>query len=94
AGLPYEEIAAVLEKDAAAVRKMVSRDRKKLQSFLEERCVLLNFGGTCRCRMKRLVKEIDLPQEYEKLRRVAGSVAFFRKFDMVLPGKNYWMDLL
>ncbi len=94
AGLPYEEIAVVLEKDAAAVRKMVSRDRRKLQSFMEERCVLLNDGGNCRCRMKRLVKEINLPEEYRKIRAIAGHVNFFKDSETILPRKNYWESLL
>jgi len=94
AGLEYEEIAAVLGKDEAAVRQMISRTMKKLNAFLNEKCTLYNPEGNCRCRMKTLVEAIDLPQEYEKLRRIVGKVSFFRQSELVFPGKNYWEALL
>ncbi len=94
AGLSYGDVAAVLEKEEAAVRQMVSRSRRKLRFFMNDLCVLSNPAGTCRCRMRKLVQAIDLPGEYEKLRRVAGRVSFFKRSELVLPGKDYWKNLL
>ena len=94
AELSYEDVAMVLGKEEQTVRQRVSRNRQKLRFFMNDLCVLSNPSGTCRCRMKRLVQAIDLPQEYEKVRRIAGKASFFKQSEMVLPGKNYWMALL
>lgn len=94
AELSYGDVAAVLGKEEPAVRQMVSRNRRKLRSFLNDLCVLSNPAGTCHCRMKKLVRAIDLPREYEKVRRVVGKVSFFRQSELVLPGKDFWKDLL
>lgn len=94
AELSYGDVAAVLEKEEPAVRQMVSRNRRKLQFFMSDLCILSNPSGTCRCRMKKLVQAINLPQEYEKLRRIVGKVSFFKQSEMVLPGKNYWTSRL
>ncbi len=80
--LPYEDIADIMEKDATALRQEISRNRRKLKSFLTDHCTLFNPTGNCRCRMKRLVREIDLAKEYEKIR------------ETVLPKKNYWKNIL
>jgi RNA polymerase sigma-70 factor (ECF subfamily) len=90
----YEEIASIVEKEEPAVRQMVSRNRRKLQFFMNGLCTLYNPEGNCRCRMKKWVKEIDLNREYEKIRRIVGKVSFFKQAELVLPRKNYWESLL
>jgi RNA polymerase sigma-70 factor (ECF subfamily) len=92
--LSYEEIARVIGKDEPTIRQMFSRARRKLRRFLDNECVLFNPRGTCHCRMKRWVEEIDLPGEYEKLRKLAWSATVFRDSETVLPGKNYWSAYL
>ena len=94
ARLNYEEIAQIEEKDEQTVRQMVSRTRKKLRSFLKDECALFNPNGTCRCRMKKWVEEINLPQEYKKLRTIVRSVNVYRESETVLQGKNYWSTYL
>ena len=73
---------------------MISRNRWKLKFFMNDLCVLSNPAGRCRCRMKKLVQAIDLPQEYEKVRRIAVKASFFKQAEIVLPGKDYWKTLL
>jgi RNA polymerase sigma factor (sigma-70 family) len=94
AELSYEEIAKVLEKEEAAVRQMVSRNRRKLQFFMKGLCILRNPAGNCRCRMKKWVLEVDLPREYEKMRNVVRHVNFYKQSEMVLPQKDFWKNLL
>jgi len=94
AELSYEDVATVLGKEEAAVRQMVSRNRRKLQYFMNDLCILSNPSGTCRCRMKKLVRAINLPQEYEKVRRIVGKASFFKQSEMVLPSKDFWKNLL
>ncbi|HAR46821.1 MAG: hypothetical protein A2X56_12260 [Nitrospirae bacterium GWC2_57_13] len=95
AGLSYGELAEILERDEAAVRQMTSRSKKKLQSFMLDRCTVYNPGnGNCKCRMKKWVKEIDLAKEYEKIRSTVGRVNFYKMSEMVLPRKDYWEALL
>ncbi len=88
--LEYRQIAEVLEKDEDAVRKMISRSRKRINSFLSENCAIYNPHGKCRCRIRKHIAEIDLAAEYEKIGEMARRVNFFKKSEMILPGKNYW----
>jgi RNA polymerase sigma factor (sigma-70 family) len=94
AELSYEEIAGILDMEEPAVRKMVSRNRRKLQFFMKDLCILYNPAGNCRCRMKKWVQEIDLPREYEKMRNVVRHVNFYKQSEMVLPQKDFWRNLL
>ncbi len=92
--LDYAEIAGILEKDKAAVRQMVSRSRKRISSFLSERCTIYNPTGDCRCRIKKHVTEVNLAAEYEKIGEMVRRINFYKKSEMLLPGKNYWESLL
>ena len=94
AGLPYAEIAGILEKDEVAVRQMVSRSRKRINSFLRGRCTIYNPRGDCRCRIKKAVDEVDLAAEYEKIGDMVRRVNFYKKSETILPSKNYWENLL
>ncbi len=92
--LEYAEIARVLDKDEAAIRQMVSRSRKRINSFLSERCTIYNPAGDCRCRIKKHVAEVNLAAEYEKIGEMVRRVNFYRKSEMLLPGKNFWESFL
>lgn len=94
AKLDYETIAYIFDKDEAAVRKTVSRARPKLKSFLENECILYNPNGKCNCRMKKLVLDIKLQEEYEKLRKLVGKVNFFIQGDKIFPKKNFWQNII
>ncbi len=94
AELDYTEIAGILEKDEAAVRQMVSRSRKRISSFLSEKCTIYNPKGDCRCRIKKHVAEVNLAAEYEKIGEMVRRINFYKKSEMLLPGKNYWESLL
>lgn len=94
ADLEYEEIGEIFAKDPASIRQTVCRSRKKLNSFLQNKCTLYNPAGNCRCRMKKWVDEIDLAAEYEKIDAIVRRVNFYKKSEMVLPSKNYWESLL
>jgi RNA polymerase sigma factor (sigma-70 family) len=90
AELSYADLAEVFERDEAALRKSVTRSRRKLRAFLNEECYLYNPDGGCKCRMKKYVRDVDLRVEYDKLHRVSNLAAFFRKSGEMLPGKNFW----
>jgi RNA polymerase sigma-70 factor (ECF subfamily) len=92
--LSYKEIAEILETEEPAIRQIVSRTRKKLRNFLKNECALYNPQGTCHCRMKKWVEEINLPQQYDKLRSLARSMNLFLASETVLPGKNYWLSMV
>jgi RNA polymerase sigma factor (sigma-70 family) len=84
ARLTYGEIARIQERDEQTVRQSVSRTRRKLRNFLKDECVLFNPSGTCHCRMKKWVEEINLPQEYKKLRAISQSVNLYQESETVL----------
>ncbi|NPV91787.1 MAG: sigma-70 family RNA polymerase sigma factor [Firmicutes bacterium] len=90
AQLPYGEISEVLGREEAAVRKIVSRARRKLQGFLKDECVLNNPSARCRCRMNRWVTQVNLPEEYERLKKTVYRLNFYRASEMVLPRKEFW----
>ncbi len=94
AELSYGDVATVLERPEPAVRQMISRNRRKLRFFMNDLCILANPAGTCRCRMTKLVQAVDLPKEYEKVRRIVGKASFFKQSERVLPGMDYWKGLL
>lgn len=94
AELEYAEIAGILEKDLAAVRQMVRRSRKRINSFLSERCTTYNPTGDCRCRIRKHVTEVNLAVEYEKFSNMVRRLNFYKKSEMIPPGKNYWENLL
>jgi RNA polymerase sigma factor (sigma-70 family) len=76
--LSYREIAEIQKIDEQTIRQIVSRSRKRLKNFLEDECVLVNPHGSCHCRMKKWVEEINLPSEYENLSKVARSISIFK----------------
>lgn len=94
AGLEYKEIGEILGKDEATVRQSISRARRKLRNFLEDECVLQNPQAKCRCRMRDWVEKIDLPREYEKIRRMGRRVSLFRAAEQVFPERNYWEEII
>lgn len=92
--LPSRQAAEILQKSDAAVRQIHSRAAKKVQNFMEKKCVLYNPEGRCSCRMKKLVSKTDLPGEFEKLgREIAGlyDLCTNRLDEKV---KNVWTDYL
>lgn len=90
AQLPYEKIANITDRNPASVRQMIFRSRKKLRNFLEDNCVLYNPGGKCTCRMRRWIREIDLPREYKELRKSITQINVFRETEEVISRVNYW----
>jgi RNA polymerase sigma factor (sigma-70 family) len=93
-GLSYGDLSLVIEKDATTTRQIVSRARRKLRRFLNDECGLYNPQAPCRCRMRAWVEEIDLPAEYEKLRRAARTVHFFKDSERVLPSRDFWEKIV
>lgn len=91
--LSYEDIAHILDKDHVSVRKTVSRCRRKLRNFLTDECSLYNSAGKCKCRMNKLVTEVDLPKEYQRLGKLVSVVNVCLGSEKVLPRKNYWLNL-
>jgi len=89
-GLSYEEISDIFEKTEPAVRKDISRSRNKLRRFLQEECYLFNPEGNCKCRMKNYVKEINLDQEFDRLRQTVHKMRLFKEAEKILPRKNFW----
>ena len=89
AGLPHKEISLIMAEQESTVRKKISRSRKKLHNFLNEECVLFNPRGNCSCRMKKHVVGIDLPSEYQKLKKTVKDIHFFRESRQILAIKDH-----
>jgi len=72
------------------IRQKVSRIRKKLHNFLNEECVIFNPDGHCSCRMKKHVVGVDLPSEYQKLKKTVKDIHFFRESRQILAIKDHF----
>lgn len=88
----YAEIAEILGRDEAGVRKMVSRSRNKLRNFLNDECILKNPNSKCKCRMSKWVKEVHLQEEYQKLRQAVNKINFYRASEIILLQKDYLLN--
>ena len=84
----YAEIAEILERNEAGVRKMISRSRHKLRNFLNDECILKNPDSKCKCRMSKEVKEVHLQEEYQKIRQTVNKINFYRASEIILLQKN------
>ena len=88
--LPYSEIARIMDMEEQHIRKTMSRSRAKLKNFLNDECRIFNPNSKCKCRMNKLLEEINLPQEYRRIRDLGKRISIFRQADEILPSKNYW----
>lgn len=88
--LPFEEIAKIMDKDEPTVRKALSRSRTKLRNFLNMNCRIFNPNSECKCKMNTLLENIDLPNEYQRIRDIGKFISIFRQAEQILPTKNYW----
>jgi hypothetical protein len=79
----------IMAEQESTVRKKVSRSRKKLHNFLNEECVLFKPDGNCSCRMKKHVVGIDLPSEYQKLKKTVKDIHFFRESRQILAIRDH-----
>mgnify|MGYP000958299349 FL=1 len=86
--VPYADIAEILERDEAGVRKMVSRSRNKLRNFLNDECILKNPNAKCKCRMSKWVKEVHLQEEYQKLSQTVNKINLYRASEIILTKNN------
>jgi len=89
-GLPYAEVAQIMGMDEQGVRKSLSRSRKKINNFLNNECRIFNPASKCKCRMNTLLKSINLPREYQRIRNLSKRVSIFRQAEKILPARNYW----
>jgi hypothetical protein len=60
-----------------------------LRHARNEECVLFNPDGDCSCRMKKHVVGIDLPSEYQKLKKTIKDIHFFRESRQILDIKDH-----
>lgn len=90
AELTFAQIAQIMELNEDNVRKIASRSREKVKSFMDKDCVLVNSSGKCRCRIQKHIRAVELDKEYHRLKKGVGLIELFDKFDKELPRKNYW----
>ncbi|MGM0379593.1 MAG: RNA polymerase sigma factor [Bacillota bacterium] len=94
AQLPYKEIAEIIGKKEANIRKINSRSKMKLENFLNDQCILFNPDGDCRCRIKKQVENIDLDKEYKKIKNINNNISFFQISEKIIPRKKFWKKFL
>lgn len=92
--LPYNEVARIMNKEEQNIRKIISRTRKKLRNFLNDECIIFNLDSKCKCRMSTLLRNINLPQEYQRIRDLGKKISIFIQAEKILPSKNYWEKYL
>lgn len=88
------EIAQIMDLKEDNIRQIAFRSREKVRKFMQKDCVLINPQGSCKCRISKHVKSVELDKEYSKLSKAAGLIDIFKKFDKELPRKNYWKKII
>lgn len=92
--LSYGEIANIMEIGEENARKIASRSREKVKSFMERDCLLFSTSPSCRCRIKKEITDLNLAAEYRKAARTADLADFYKQFDGNFPDRNYWEELI
>lgn len=93
-GLPYKQISEIMEISEDNVRQISSRSINKVTLFLNDTCPLYNPTGTCKCRICKQVKSLNLDKEYKSTIKIIRLVDIYQRSDKDLPGKNYWEKFL
>jgi RNA polymerase sigma factor (sigma-70 family) len=88
--LDYSQISQIMEIKEENLRQIASRSKEKVRNFMDKNCILYNPNGSCKCRIQKHIKSLDLDKAYHKLSKAANLVELFQKFDKELPRKNYW----
>lgn len=92
--LSYEQVSKIMDLSEDNVRQISSRSLKKIRSYMNKDCILLNPLGNCGCRIKNVIKSIDYDKKYGQIADAFRLVDFYNKFDRELPRKNYWIKFL
>lgn len=93
-GLGFGEIGSIMEISEENARKIASRSKMKVQSFMERDCLLFSSRSNCRCRIKGPIEELNLRKEYQTLAQAADLADFYKQFDAAFPERNFWETLL
>lgn len=93
-GLSFGEIGRIMEISEENARKIASRSKVKVQSFMERDCLLFSKSSNCRCRIKGPIKELNLHNEYKVLAQTADLADFYKHFEVGFPRVNFWESLL
>lgn len=88
--LDYSVLAQITEKSEPALRKQVSRGRKKINSCIRSACPLVGDSGTCRCHISKEVQQTQLSESFEKFRAAYEKANELTLLEMTFPTKNYW----
>lgn len=88
--LDYETVSEITGVNATALRKQVSRGRKKINSCISSVCPLVGDSGSCRCHIKAEVQKVNLRESFKKFREVYEKANELTLLEMTFPTKNYW----
>jgi RNA polymerase sigma-70 factor, ECF subfamily len=91
-GLPYAEIARVMDREEPAVRQAASRARRLVQGFIESDCAF--GGGRCSCGMDSIVRRAGLVAEFERLSSLVRKASAYRLAEEMLPKADFWRDFV
>jgi RNA polymerase sigma-70 factor, ECF subfamily len=95
ANLPYNEIAAAVGASEDAVRQSCSRSMRKIGHFMSGQCMLYNPKGSCRCKMREPIKNIDASGEYKKIRELSRKALFLDAADGWYGNvPDFWKELI
>lgn len=92
--LSYAEIAAVTDTTEESARQIYSRSNKKISRFLSGECTLYNPEGSCRCKMREPMLEIDHAGEYRSVREFSRRAVFLDAADRWYgEAPNFWSNI-
>ncbi|MDR2036579.1 MAG: sigma-70 family RNA polymerase sigma factor [Bacteroidales bacterium] len=92
--LSYWQISEIMEMKEVNIRKILSRSVQKISHFMNDTCPLYNPSGTCKCRIRKHVRSVDLDKEYAATLKIIRFIDVYRRADKELPKRNYWEKIL
>ncbi len=82
--LSYKELADICDTSSANLRKTVSRAKDKLNNFMNDECYLFNKEGSCQCRMKSFLGDLENANTIDSLRHSVQNINTY------LNSKDSW----
>jgi RNA polymerase sigma factor (sigma-70 family) len=93
-GLPFSEIAEIMNMNEDAVRQAANRSRRRLADFLENECGIFKKGSACKCGLERYLAQGTFREEMLALRTLTEKALRLHEAGNRLPSMEYWENFL
>jgi RNA polymerase sigma factor (sigma-70 family) len=93
-GLPFSEIAEIMNMKEEAVRQASNRSRRRLADFLTNECGIYKKGSACKCGMEKHLARGSFREEMLALQTLTEKAIRLHEAGERLPSMDYWENIL